>query len=285
MNWLLPACLAIPLSLALGSPSQDPENPVSANEKLEILVTNDDGWESHGLQELVTALSSIANVTVSAPLENQSGSSQKTAILLGRHQVHSKKMTGTKACWALDGSPADAVTWGLHLTESKSAFDFVVSGINAGANVGDISHYSGTVGAAMEGAGHGIPSIAVSQADRSGFAQTATFVTNFIQKLGKQPPKGIVWSINVPTRKGRKTLPVKVMPMGGRYLKISSIAKGNSSDDGVTPFRSQLRFPKEADPSTDTGAYLKGFITITPLRFDWTDHAEVQRLSLWDWTS
>ena len=99
-------------------------------------------------------------VVVSAPDVNQSGSSQSS---IGSITVDNFEQDGRFFGYAVHGRPADAVRFGIKELGKDQPFDIVVSGINRGANVGNVSHLSGTVGAAMEGLYHGLPAIAVSE--------------------------------------------------------------------------------------------------------------------------
>ena len=128
-----------------------------------ILLSNDDGISSpllHILKQELAALPGV-EVVVSAPAENQSGSSHSTegGTLIVERIYQDGELPGHSGA----GKPSDAVRFGLVELGKDVPFDLVVSGINRGANVGNISHLSGTVGAAMEGLLQGVPAIAVSQ--------------------------------------------------------------------------------------------------------------------------
>ncbi len=125
-----------------------------------ILVTNDDGYESPGLRSLVAELATFADVVVSAPAGNRSGSSQSMGSLGGALEVERVEIPGAAVAYAINGTPAMAATFGLLELGREKPFDLLVSGINQGANVGKVSHLSGTVGAAMQGVYLGVPSIA-----------------------------------------------------------------------------------------------------------------------------
>lgn len=128
-----------------------------------ILLTNDDGIRSPGLWAAAESLSRLGFVTVAAPREQCSGSGRSMPITSdGAIREESVTVGGkTWKVYAVGGSPAQAVQHGiLELSERKP--DLVVSGINYGENVGVSVTISGTVGAAMEGASHGIPSLAIS---------------------------------------------------------------------------------------------------------------------------
>src|SRR5258705_13915308 len=124
--------------------------------KPNILLTNDDGYGAEGLRALQAALEDFATVNIVAPFAEQSGAAQ--SLTLRRPiVVHAKR----ERHWAVEGTPADAVIVALHKLLPERP-DLVISGINHGANMGENVYYSGTVGAAREGALHHIPSVAMS---------------------------------------------------------------------------------------------------------------------------
>ncbi len=150
-------------------------NDMTVKQRPRILVTNDDGIGSPGLRQLVLALSKDADVVICAPDSNRSGSSQAVPSLARPMTVKEMDVPGAKQAFAVSGRPADSVCYAVVALSKDKPFDLVVSGINSSANVGDLSHSSGTVGAAMEGVYRGIPSIAVSQGGRT--RDTSTVLT------------------------------------------------------------------------------------------------------------
>lgn len=250
---------------------------------LRILVANDDGIDSPGLHALALALSEIGEVVVSAPEENCSGASQSSKIFSGTHRAHLVEVEGAVKAWAIEGTPSDAVTWGLLHEGKEKPFDFVVSGINGGANVGEIAHYSGTIGAAMEGAAWGIPSIAVSQTRQDSFEVSCAMAVKLVQRLvedGATPQT--VWAIEVPRLAADAVPEVVFAPMAGRYVEVGSFQVKKNEDGGFV-FRPQLTFPREHVVGGATHEFQLGKVVITPLRYNWTDEDELQRMRGWDW--
>src|SRR6267154_6561217 len=127
-----------------------------ANKIPHILLTNDDGYDAPGLKALAEVLEGWATVSIVAPNGEKSGAAQSLTL---RQPIvcHPKG----ERHWAVDGTPADAVIVALHKLLPEKP-DLVISGINHGANMGENVYYSGTVGAAREGALHHIPSVAIS---------------------------------------------------------------------------------------------------------------------------
>ena len=244
-----------------------------------ILLSNDDGIESPRLHALHAALSQIPDteVVVSAPNVNQSGASQSST---GSVTVDEYERNGNFFGYAVHGRPADAVRFGIKELGKEQPFDVVVSGINRGANVGDVSHLSGTVGAAMEGLYHGLPAIAVSEDPESENTEiTAKFTADLVQRYRRLgAPQGTMISINVPAGEIRG---VAVRPMGDSYLQTESYDAGQSSG-GSTEYEVNRIIVQSQDSTTDTYAYQQGYISVTPLKFDWTDYELLDDVQSWN---
>lgn len=259
----------------------EPSN-LSGHSPYRILVTNDDGIESAGLQTLAKELGRVGEVVVVAPCGDRSGSSMSVSL---REEVGVRMFgeAGDQIGHCAKTTPAGAVLLGLRALGQASSFDLVVSGINRGANVGEVSHISGTIGAAMMAAAHGIPAVAVSQAGSTDFSYAARFVTKFVVGLREHAPRpGIVFSINVPRTTEADTEGVLVTPMGGSYIEIGYDEV--EAVDGERKFRPRFDNPRPYPEGSDSEAYTRGFITITPLRFDWTAHELVEDLREWGLT-
>src|SRR2546423_7920211 len=121
-----------------------------------ILLTNDDGYQAEGLRALATALEGLAVVSIVAPSLERSGAAQSLTL---RQPIVCNRIGERR--WAIDGTPADCVIVALHKLLPEKP-DMVISGINHGANLGENVYYSGTEGAAREGALHHVPSVATS---------------------------------------------------------------------------------------------------------------------------
>lgn len=129
---------------------------------LKVLVTNDDGIDAVGLTVLVEKLADHAEVYVVAPADQQSAKSQSITFLREIH-AEEREVSGAVKAWTVDGTPTDCVKWAVGMLKEEGIVpDFLFSGINLGMNLGLAAYYSGTIGAAREGALHGIRSIALS---------------------------------------------------------------------------------------------------------------------------
>ena len=264
------------LVLALGGCSLP--GPLSAPPKPpRILVVNDDGIDAPGIAALALELSHIGEVVVCAPDGNRSGSSHSSVAFSKTLTVLDHKIKGASYACSISGMPSDATSYGLLRLGAEKPFDLVVSGVNRGANVGLVAHYSGTIGAAMEGNYHGIPSVAVSQdSSDPDFGFAARWAAKFVDSLWQQgPPPGICWSINVPSTLA-PIRGVRAARMGGSYLRIHDWS--TTSGDRV---RASFSPSHQAAEDTDTAAWQEGWITVTPLRFDWTDTEALSSLPSW----
>ena len=253
--------------------------PLSA-QTYRVLVANDDGIESSLLAALQRELAALPDVevVVSAPNENKSGSSQATD---GNPLVVERYFRdGDLFGYAVHGTPANAVRFGLLVLGQERPFDLVVSGINRGANVGDVSHLSGTIGAAMQALYLGVPAIAISQEVRDVNTETsARFAAQVVARYQQHgAPEGVLVSINIP---GGEPKGVVVRPMGDSYLQTGSYVLIEQSGNQLTYERERIRVPS-TDASTDTFAYQQGYITLTPLKFDWTDHEFISEVENWN---
>ena len=242
-----------------------------------ILVTNDDGVESPLLAALVTELQTLGEVVVSAPRTNQSGSSQ--ASTGGSLRVERILRDGQLFGYGVFGTPTDALRYGLLVLGKDNPFDLVVSGINNGANVGKVSHMSGTVGAAMQAVYLGVPAIAVSQdtsgVDTSVTASLAAQVVRRYQTVGA--PSGVVVSINVPRGELKG---VAIRSMGDAYLGVGQYELTSETGQFLEYERTRTVDQSQND-SSDTWAYQNGYATVTPLQLDWTAYELLEQLPSW----
>ena len=252
----------------------NPLQPLSA--PMKILISNDDGYQAPGIEALHAALATVAEVEVVAPEHNNSAKSNALTLHSPLY-VH----TAHNGFRYINGTPADCVHIALTgLLGYKP--DLVVSGINNGANMGDDTIYSGTVGAAMEGYLFGIPAIAFSQVDKGwgeleAAAQKAREIVLQIkaqQLLGADP-----WllNINIPNLPLEALRPLQLCRLGRRHAAERVITQ--NSPRGETMYWIGAAGPAKDDAQgTDFYAAAQGHVTVTPLKVDLTDH---QSLSGW----
>jgi len=154
---------------------------------LKILLTNDDGIRAPGIRALWEALKEIADIVVAAPAQQQSATGHSITVYhpiwVTEHPFNDPRVSG----WRIGGTPADSVKIALDALMTEKP-DLVVSGINQGPNLATDVLYSGTVSAAVEGAMHGIPAIAISLAsyDSTDFGPAAAFCRTLVQQISEQ---------------------------------------------------------------------------------------------------
>lgn len=254
---------------------------------MKILICNDDGYQATGIVALYESLKTIADVEVVAPEQNNSAKSN--ALTLHSPMYVQKAANGFRY---IDGTPADCVHIALTGLLGYRP-DLVVSGINNGANMGDDTIYSGTVGAAMEGYLFGIPSIAFSQTEK-GWAhidvaakRARELVLQMIPSLetvapGAQPTMA-PWllNVNIPNLPDDEIKGVKVARLGRRHSAERVITQTSPRGE-VMYWIGGAGQAKEAGEGTDFFATSQGYVSITPLQVDLTDH---ERLPYWAQTA
>lgn len=230
-----------------------------------ILVTNDDGYSAEGIQALAASLEGSGEVWVVAPDSEQSAVSH--ALTLSR-PLRAKKMAERR--FAVDGTPTDCVALALSGVLLPERPDLVVSGINAGANMGVDVHYSGTVSAAFEGAILGVPAIAVSLLVDNGttWDHAATFAKRIVSWVNRRGiPSDTVLNVNIPPGEPRG---VRLTSLGVRKYTEGVIETTDPRDrtiywiGGGDPVWEPI-------PGSDFNEVHAGHISVTPLHLDMTD--------------
>jgi 5'-nucleotidase len=230
---------------------------------MKILVTNDDGIQAPGLWALAEQLAAVGEIVVFAPAQEQSGVG--TAISLHRSVGLSKvetKLPGVPA-FAVDGTPGDSVILALEVMKD---IGLVVSGINTGANMGCDVLLSGTVGAALQGYIHGIPSVAVSIQARQEFhfevaARVAGLLARRIANDGAVP---ILLNVNVPNLPQHEIKGIELTRVGkGGFSTAITMGRDGSWDK----YKISIGKPWwSGDVGTDIHAVENARISITPLQ-------------------
>jgi 5'-nucleotidase len=245
---------------------------------MDILLTNDDGIHAVGLRSMYNALYEAGHrVQVVAPLTEQSavGHAVTLSLPLRVKRICEPGFEGL----GVRGTPVDCVKLALsHLLESPP--DAVVSGINSGANVGVDILYSGTVSAATEGALAGYPSIAVSVDDFNpqDLSGQAGFVAELLggSVLSGLPPRCVL-NLNFPDRPMDEVLGVRVCPQTAAVYRDWYDARKDPRGGDYYWLCGQIP-PEEVAPDTDRGLLSLGYVTMTPLRFDFTDSGALEAL-------
>lgn len=243
----------------------------SSDSQFFILVVNDDGYFAPGLRFLAEALAPLGQVVIAAPMENQSGTGHSTTT----HQfirVRSIELSPAVRGHAIAARPATCVRLALESLLPRKP-DLVVSGINRGTNLGIVTFYSGTVGAAREAALLGIPAIAVSmQGDAAeDYAATAAFVSHLVKELREHDrlQSGLFLNVNTPAGqyRGVRVTRQSTTPTPQEFARYTN-------PRGEVYFWSDYRPLTDAEEGTDVWAVVRGFIALTPLQIDQTREAD-----------
>ncbi|MDH1901891.1 5'/3'-nucleotidase SurE [Comamonas aquatica] len=239
---------------------------------MKILISNDDGYQAPGIVALHAALTSIEGVEAEVVAPEHNNSAKSNALTLHSPlYVH----RGANGFRYVNGTPADCV----HIAMTGLLGyrpDLVVSGINNGANMGDDTIYSGTVGAAMEGYLFGVPAIAFSQVQRDWveLQAAAQKAKQIVQQMLQQQLVGQAhWLLNV----NIPNLPLE--QMGG--VKLCRLGRRHSAEPVITQVspRGETMYwigsagaAKDDAEGTDFHATAQGHVSMTPLKVDLTDH-------------
>ncbi|MCE5186033.1 MAG: 5'/3'-nucleotidase SurE [Planctomycetaceae bacterium] len=239
---------------------------------MHFLLTNDDGIFAPGLAAMYKRLIQLGQVTVAAPSDIRSGAGH--SISLKEITCEYLDILGKFEGYSVDGSPADCVKLALNeLVGPKNKVDMVVSGINHGANVGVNVFYSGTVAGAIEAAFYNIPSFAVSAAMDSPLdMDTAADLAIEIVRKHQDLPAGRVVNLNIPQLSKGKPKGVLVVPQSTHGFH--EVYHSHTDSYGQIIYKlagGDHRDPKDA-AWTDTTALEAGYITLTCLRQELTDH-------------
>lgn len=271
---------------------------------MRILVTNDDGFGFGGLDALINVLRPLGDLTVIAPKSAQSGMSMAVTMGYKPIAVHHIKTLPGEDWWYLDGTPASCIKFGIDNVLYPERPDLVVSGVNHGNNAATAAVYSGTIGAAMEGAVNGIPSIAVSLDDfrpDADFSAVESMLPGILAKLLPSYSKrfGAFYNINFPALSAEQIKGIRVTRMGmahweKEYMPYDTgfLASRNHTPTAADDAYVASKLPEEDlvvmggefvsnpgnAPDADHLLLREGYITITPHNFNNTDTAEMERL-------
>ena len=256
---------------------------------MRILITNDDGITAPGLKVLEAIATDIVGpkgeVWIVAPAFEQSGVghciSYTRPMMINQVNEH---------CYAVEGSPADCVLAGLHEVMKENLPDLVLSGVNRGNNSAENTLYSGTIGAAMEAALQGLPAIALSQYYgpdnlnlEDPFEAAAQHGADVVRRIMAETPDetsqySLFYNVNFPPAPADSVKGIRVATQGRRRNT------GFSTQPHDAPSGRRFLWIKGGDQraicadGTDAAVNLDGYISVTPMRADLTDHAILDSL-------
>ena len=239
-----------------------------------ILVTNDDGVYAPGIRALFDAVRSLGRAVIVAPEQDKSAVSHSLTM---NRPLRVRELDSD--VYTIDGTPTDCVTIGMNKVLPKRP-DLIVSGINPGPNLGDDISYSGTVSAAIEGTMYGIPGLAFSLAGEAPFdfavaADVAWKLASMALQF-KLPEKTLL-NVNVPDRTAAEIKGIRFTRQGQRVYK-------NAIQETFDPWQRKHYWIgggtvhwSDSD-NTDEQALRSGYISVTPIQLDLTNHAGIDYL-------
>ncbi|HEX2090853.1 MAG TPA: 5'/3'-nucleotidase SurE [Longimicrobiaceae bacterium] len=244
-----------------------------------ILCTNDDGYLALGLEVLAGAARSIGEVRIVAPDREQSATSHSLTM---HHPLRARRVR--EGVEHVDGTPTDCVALAVGALLDRRP-DFVLSGINHGPNMGEDVLYSGTVAGAMEATILGIPAVAVSFVGREpeGIREYGPLLERLLPQIllrGDFPAETLL-NVNLPD----------IDPTGVKGVRITRLARRVYSDSiarGTDPFGREYFWVGggvvewSAPEGTDFHAVANGYISVTPLHLDLTNHALLADVAGWE---
>ena len=248
---------------------------------MRILISNDDGYRARGIIALREALKGLGDLTVVAPDRNRSGASNSLTL-----DVPLRVAQAESDVYYIQGTPTDCV----HLAISglfPFEPDMVVSGINDGSNLGDDVLYSGTVAAATEGRFLGKPAVALSlntdglRGDATRHFETgAHFARIIVERLQANPWGRAVLNVNIPNIPVADVKGIKVTRLGNRH-RAEDVIRAEDPRGRPVYWIGPAGAGQDAGPGTDFHAVAEGYVSVTPLTVDLTNHAALAELRGW----
>lgn len=244
---------------------------------MRILISNDDGHSAEGLFVLHRELTAIADCIVVVPNSNRSAASSSLTL-----RVPLRAVTLDNGFIAIDGTPTDCV----HLATNgllDDMPDMVVTGINAGMNMGDDVVYSGTVAAAIEGRFLPNPAIAFSMCsyDPQHFDTGGRVAANLVRQLLRHPlPAETILNVNIPDMPYDELKGIRVTRLGGRHQSGDLIETRDPRGEKMYWVGPPGGVANDA-PGTDFHATQNGYVSVTPIHIDMTHHEVVDDIARW----
>ena len=246
---------------------------------MRILVSNDDGYLAPGLRSLADSLASLGEVVVVAPDRDRSGASSSLTL-----RAPIRPRTAENGFICVDGTPTDCVHLAVHRSCWTRSRDIVVSGINAGSNLGDDVIYSGTVAAAMEGRLLGLTAIAVSLASRRCpplRTPRPRSARRLVERVVEHPlDANVILNVNVPDVEVGALRGFRATRLGHRHRAEPVIRMSDPRGEPVY-WVGPSGAEQDAGPGTDFDAVRAGFVSVTPLHVDLTRHQTLSPAKRW----
>ena len=247
---------------------------------MEFLISNDDGIEAIGIRVLADSMRGLGNVTIVAPDKNCSGASNSLTL---DAPIRIKELES--GVFRVSGTPTDCVHLALTGLLAEDP-DIVVSGINAGANLGDDVIYSGTVAAAMEGRFLGYPALALSLVfgDDSGhhyYDTAGEAASRLVRQLQRDPlPADTILNVNVPDCPWSEITGIEVTRLGHRH-RAEPVVKTVDPRGREMYWIGPAGAEQDAGPGTDFDAIRRKCISVTPIHVDLTRYQALDQVAGW----
>ncbi len=242
-----------------------------------ILLSNDDGYRAEGIRRLAECLANLADVVIVAPERDRSGASNSLTL---DDPLRVSKVNGNT--YFVDGTPTDCVHLAITGVLDQEP-DMVISGLNAGPNLGDDVLYSGTVAAAMEGRFLGLPAIAISMTGEQPvhFSTGCVVAQRLVSRLLDEPlPADTILNVNVPDAPADELLGFKATRLGHRH-RAEPVIPARDPRGRRIYWVGAAGAEQDAGPGTDFHAVSEGFVSVTPLQVDLTRPDQLGSLQTW----
>lgn len=252
-----------------------------------LLLSNDDGIHASGLRHLWKCLAPFYNITICAPMREQSAVGMAVTIrdplrmesLIWRPEHPSTSDSSTPSqqiVWMVSGTPADCIKLALHAFFKDTPPTLILTGINRGSNAGRTALYSGTVAGAIEGALQGIPSIAFSctEYERPDYAQAAEYIPEIVAYALAEPftPRTVL-NVNFPCLSSDKPKGFRLTRQGMEFWGENVISRKHPIEDQTYYWMGSRCVEFEEHEESDIALLQAGYITAVPLQVqDLTDH-------------
>ncbi len=244
---------------------------------MRILLSNDDGYKAPGLVMMAESLKDIADIIVVAPERDRSGASN-SLTLTSPVRAH----TEPNGFIRVEGTPTDCVHLAITGLLDEEP-DMVVAGINSGANMGDDVLYSGTVAAATEGRFLGLPAIAISMNSSSPqyYETGARVIHEMVLHLQQNPLSAdTILNVNVPDLPYDEIRGYRSTRLGHRH-KAEPVVKTEDPRGNTIYWVGPAGAEQDAGPGTDFYEVREGYVSVTPLQVDLTNHTARDAINDW----
>lgn len=247
-----------------------------------ILITNDDGIQAKGINELIEGIRPLGEIVVIAPDIARSGMSSAISSTLPV-RLHLLKKEENLTVYSCTGTPVDCVKLGINEVLERKP-DLVLAGINHGSNSAICVIYSGTIGATLEGCILGIPSLGISLTDHlpdADFTQAVRYGKSIAEKLlDNGLPQGVCLNLNVPGGEEVKGLKVCTQTMGywAREFQKAQDPFGKT----VYWLTGEFANTDPDNEQNDEWALSHGYAALVPIQIDMTAYHLVDKLKQWE---